>query len=149
MKLKIRKIIDSVSFLNIINSGFNYPKLLLKQAISFITLYVQISGLPEIILDLTPTITNISPRVGYIAGGEIITITGINLGTVYKVSFSGYKENVTFVWLGDDEMNVTVPPSDRARTCKISITNPYGTYIFGPSYTYIVAPGNNTGVSVQ
>lgn len=148
MKLKIRKIIDSVSFLNIINSGFNYPKLLLKQAISFVTLYVQISGLPEIILDLRPVITNISPLVGYIAGGEIITITGINLGTVYKVSFSGYKEPATFFWLGDDGMTVIVPPSDRARTCKISISNSYGNYIFGPSYTYIVAPGNNIGVAV-
>ena len=44
-------------------------------------------------------------------------------------------------------MNVTVPPSGSARTCKISIRNSYGTYIFGPSYTYIVAP--STGVSIQ
>lgn len=138
MKLKIYEITDSVSFLNIVDSGFNYPKLLLKPIIKFITLHTQTPILPPTIPFLPPTITSISGLTGFSAGGDLITLTGTNLGTDIIVTFSGVLIPVYSYYAGGDSRNVIVPPHAPGYAF-INVTNSDGSYKFPTAYLYILS----------
>ena len=138
MKLKIHEITDSVSFLNIVDSEFNYPKLLLKPIIKFIILQTQTPILPSIIPFLPPTITSISGLTGFSSGGDLITLTGTNLATDIIVRFSGVSIPVFSYSIGGDTRNVITPPHSPGYAF-IRVTNSDGSYTFPVPFLYILS----------
>ena len=100
---------------------------------------------------IIPTITNISPAAGPLAGLAGVIITGTNFTGATSVTFGGTA--ATFVVNNSTQITVTAPPKATAGTVEVIVTTPAGsntttgtandfTYTTGPTVTSI---SPNTG----
>ncbi|HEY7814336.1 MAG TPA: PxKF domain-containing protein, partial [Nakamurella sp.] len=72
-----------------------------------------------------PAVSGINPAHGPEAGGNTVTVTGLNLASTTAVTFGAVPgSNVTVV--DDHTVNVTAPPA-RHGTVDVTVTNPSGT----------------------
>jgi hypothetical protein len=88
-----------------------------------------------------PVISSISPTAGPTAGGNAVTITGINLATATAVNFGASSATPTVV--SDSTINVTVPAGAAAGTVAFSVVTAGGTSA-SLSYTYVDSPAITT-----
>ncbi|MDV3467177.1 IPT/TIG domain-containing protein [Stenotrophomonas sp. C3(2023)] len=87
-----------------------------------------------------PTITNVSPAAGPLAGGNMVTLTGTNLGSVNTVQFGGTDSNQIYL-VSDTQLRAIAPP-DSAGTVNIQVGSVAGTSApsAASSYNYVAAP---------
>lgn len=83
-----------------------------------------------------PTITNLSPNQGPVAGGTTVTVTGTDLTSASAVSF-GTTPATSFTVTSDTQIAATAPAGTGAKL--ITVTTPAGTSP-GVAYTYVAAP---------
>src|SRR5207249_1630713 len=70
-----------------------------------------------------PQITGISPDTGLGAGGQSVTITGVNLSSVTQVTFGG---NAAIVASSTDTQLIVTTPSHAAGTVDVAVTTAGG-----------------------
>lgn len=97
-----------------------------------------------------PTVTGISPNSGGDAGGDVITITGIDFRAGAAVTFGGVS-GINCVVASAMSVSCATPPSPTNQTVSVVVTNPDGqsatsptdfSYSFsGPTITNITAAG--------
>lgn len=85
-----------------------------------------------------PTLTNISPTTGPLAG-TTITLTGTSFTTGSTVSFGSTVVTPTNIASDGKTLTVTAPSSASAGTVQVSVTTPVGTTA-SQSFTYMRAP---------
>jgi hypothetical protein len=84
-----------------------------------------------------PTITNVSPSVGPLSGGSIVTITGLNLSGTTSVSFGTNAATAVTV---TSPTNVTcLPPTGTTGAVSIILAAPGGAVTYTNAYTYQAA----------
>ncbi|MDO9326178.1 MAG: PGF-pre-PGF domain-containing protein [Methanoregula sp.] len=89
-----------------------------------------------------PTVSNISPGSGPVAGGTSVTITGIGFTGATNVTFgSTAATSFTKVTAADDSQIIAIAPAGTAGTVNVTVTNPYGTSAISiaDQYTYTAA----------
>ncbi|EQB88551.1 uncharacterized protein YegL [Clostridium punense] len=87
-----------------------------------------------------PTITSITPNSGELKGGNIVTITGSNLGKATSVKF-GNVEGTSLTIVDGSTIKVTAPASQTASVVDVSVINADGqTATLTGAYTYIEPP---------
>jgi hypothetical protein len=93
-----------------------------------------------------PTVTNVSPNSGSVAGGYQVTITGTNLGAAYAVHFGFVQGTI----LSDDgtTMIVTAPGSPPG-TVDVTVTTPVGTSQPNPADQFTYSNGSTNGPTVS
>jgi formylglycine-generating enzyme required for sulfatase activity len=85
-----------------------------------------------------PTLSSVSPNVGGISGGAIVTLTGTNLEGATAVAFGGTPAtNVTA--LSGTTIRATTP-ARAAGTVAVSVTTPGGTVTLPNAFTYATSP---------
>ncbi len=87
---------------------------------------------------VTPSATGITPNTGPLAGGDVVTITGINLSTATLVSFGANTAVPTSVT--DTSITVTTPAGDAIATVLVTVTTAGGTSANTLQYTYQAVP---------
>lgn len=87
---------------------------------------------------LGPTVTNVSPSQGPLAGGTVVTITGTGFSTALNVFFG--PDNISFTVNSDTSITVTSPAG--TGTVDISVTNADGDSPITPAdeFTYLPVP---------
>ncbi|MER7007335.1 IPT/TIG domain-containing protein [Dactylosporangium sp. NPDC000555] len=86
-----------------------------------------------------PTVTDVSPAAGPLAGGTEVTITGTNLTAVTGVTF-GIMPGAVLTPVSPTSLKVTTPPSLTAGDAPIAVTTPSGTSNSTVAYSYVAAP---------
>lgn len=85
-------------------------------------------------VDNTPTIDNISPTTGPVAGGTTITITGTNLSTVFAVTVDGIQaQQVTHI--SDTQVQCVTAPGI-AGSGEVMVYSVYGVAMSTQHFTY-------------
>ena len=95
---------------------------------------VQVAGTLEY---APPAITTISPSAGNIAGGTVVTITGIGLAEISSVIFDGTPATGISSNTAGTQVTCSTPAHD-AGAVTVTVTTPRGTA--DTSYTYQTAP---------
>jgi hypothetical protein len=88
-----------------------------------------------------PTVTNVNPNAGPLAGGTAVTITGTNLTGATSVTFGGLA--ATGVVVNSATSISAMSPADSAGTVDVRVTTAGGTSAVSPpgdSFTYLAAP---------
>ena len=87
-----------------------------------------------------PTVTGISPAVGPLVGGTVVTITGTGFTGATNVTF-GTAAGTSLTVTDDTNMSIT-SPAGTAATLHITVTTPWGTSATSPAdqFTYVAAP---------
>jgi hypothetical protein len=93
-----------------------------------------------------PVVGGVSPNKGPVAGGNVVTITGMNFARASAVSFGGTPAT-SFSVLGNTLISAVAPPGT-AGPVDVTVTTPGGTSATdaGDQYTYVATP-TVTGVS--
>ena len=88
-----------------------------------------------------PTVSSVSPGSGPVAGGNIVTITGIGFTGATNVSF-GNTPAISFTHAAEDSPLTAIAPAGTAGTAHITVTNPYGTspITTADQYIFLAAP---------
>jgi hypothetical protein len=88
----------------------------------------------------TPTVTNVSPNGGTIAGGTSVTITGTSFTGTTQVQFGA--TNATSFTVNSATQITATAPAEAAGTVHITVTNPGGTSATSASdqFTYYNTP---------
>jgi hypothetical protein len=86
-------------------------------------------------IDLTPTVTLVTPPAGPTSGGSV-TILGSNLGSTTGVTFDGTPATI---WTVLPNLMVGLVPAHAAGVVNIVVTTEHGTAT--ATYTYVAAPG--------
>ncbi len=88
---------------------------------------------------LAPTVLNVAPNSGSPAGGNSVTITGMNFQNASAVTF-GSTAAVSFTIVSDTEITATVPAG--SGTVDVTVTTPAGTSAISPGdqYSYTSTP---------
>lgn len=81
-----------------------------------------------------PALTGLSASAGAHVGGNVIRLTGLNLGTATQVVFNGV--NALFSIGADNTLAAVVPPSPNTGTVDITVTTAGGTSTLPGGYTY-------------
>jgi hypothetical protein len=101
---------------------------------------------------LPPVVSGVNPSSAGVAGGEIITINGLNLGNVTSVTFGGNAAAIAQSKPGvraasitaNSQMSITVTaPSHAEGVVDIVVTTPGGSYTVASGFTYtasVIAP---------
>ena len=84
---------------------------------------------------LTPELLSVSPAAGALAGGNIVTLTGVNLASVISVTFGGVP-SPSVVEVGPTELQVEVPSSPSTGQVDITVTTPEGVTTLTDAYFY-------------
>lgn len=84
-----------------------------------------------------PIVTSINPLSGPIAGGNTISIEGLNLSTASSVDFGGNAATPTII--SDSEIQVVVPAGAGAGSVTVTVTT-VGGIASGFTYTYLDVP---------
>jgi hypothetical protein len=95
-----------------------------------------------VILNTTspPTIRGVAPMSGGVAGGDVVTIRGVNFSPGATVTFGGVSTSSFWV-ISDSQISATTPPHT-AGTVAITVTNSDGTSAtLAGGYAYIQRPG--------
>ncbi len=91
-----------------------------------------------------PTVTSVTPPTGGIAGGNLVTITGVNFTGATAVTFGGFP--ATSVTVVSDTQITAVTPAHSAGAVNVSVTTPAGTGTGSGVYTYSAAPPTVTAI---
>jgi formylglycine-generating enzyme required for sulfatase activity len=83
---------------------------------------------------LAPTLTSVSPSVGGLSGGAVVTLMGANLGGATAVTFGGTAATNVAV-LNSTTVRATTP-ARAAGTVSVTITTPGGTATLPNAFTY-------------
>lgn len=89
----------------------------------FVSLPYAVEGAAE--PDLTPTIDEVDPSVGMLAGGSEVAITGNYLHFATSVTFGGVAGTITAI--ADGEITVSSPASAVSGEVALVVTTPHGT----------------------
>ena len=87
-----------------------------------------------------PAVSSVSAASGSTAGGNVVTVTGLNFVHASAVAFGGTPA-ASFSVLGNTLISATVPPGT-AGTVDVTVTTPGGTSATGAGdhYTYVAQP---------
>jgi len=83
----------------------------------------------------TATVTDVDPAEGDIAGGDVVTITGTNLGGVEAVTFGGV-EGTGLKRLSDEQVQVTTPAGE-AGAVDVVVADDSGNVTVEGGFTYV------------
>ena len=86
----------------------------------------------------TPTFVSISPTVGPVTGGTVVTITGTNLVGTIAVTFNGTA--ATGVSVISATSLAATTPAGIVGSVNVAVTTPNGTATGTSAYTYLAAP---------
>jgi hypothetical protein len=89
----------------------------------------------------SPVVIGLNTTVGPLAGGNTVTISGVNLSTTTSVSFGSNSAVPTVI--DDSTLSVTVPAGAWAGSMLVTITTAGGVAVFDGAYTYVDAPTIN------
>lgn len=82
----------------------------------------------------SPTIASVSPDIGPVEGGTIVTITGTDLALASDVTFGGVPA-ASFTVTSDTTITAVTPPHARG-TVDVAVTGPGGTATLAGGFTY-------------
>lgn len=95
-----------------------------------------------------PTITDISPAVGGLAGGAEITITGTRLSNLRDIFF-GSEDAPFFELVSATKVIVTIPRGKALGPVPITIKTTSGSVTRPDAFTYVVVPPKPTAVDAE
>jgi hypothetical protein len=94
------------------------------------------STLTQVVNPTAPTIGVIMPGAGPASGGQLVTITGANLGSA-TVTFGGANASVTS---NNATTIVLSTPAHAAGSVDVIVTTPFGSTTSTTAYTFVAAP---------
>lgn len=95
-----------------------------------------------------PTITDITPAVGGLAGGAEITITGTRFSNLRDIFF-GTEDAPLFELVSATKVIVTIPPGNALGRVPITIKTTSGSVTKPNAFTYVVVPTKPTAVDAE
>ena len=126
-----------------------WAKLALVLVVAALALMVNTGGTMAQVVIPVPEITSVSPDSGTTAGGESVTIAGINFLSVATVSFGGAAASVTARAFNPDSITVTTPPH-AAGAVDVVVDNSGGSSdTRTDGFTYVAPPAQPGGPTPQ
>jgi hypothetical protein len=90
----------------------------------------------------SPVISSVTPRLGRVTGGNVVTLEGANFAGPVQVYFGDSPaSNVTLV--SHNRIECLAPPASTYRTVGVRVTTPNGSHTLAAAYTYGPVHGTN------
>lgn len=90
---------------------------------------------PRVTIEDDPRIESITPNIGPTSGGNVVRIAGSSLSGPLAVLFDGVP-SVRFIFVGDEELEVTVPAGREEATVDVEVVTANGRKTIEEGYTY-------------
>lgn len=126
-----------------LNMSMNYDAVAYELGTAYQQNQFQVLTSPFTGTAAVPTVSSVSPGSGPVAGGTVVTITGIGFTGATNVSFGGTPAiSFTQVTAAEDSQITAIAPAGTAGIVHITVTNPYGTSTAttADQYTFLVVP---------
>lgn len=86
-----------------------------------------------------PTLLSLDPAQGELAGGQTVTVEGLEFREEVDVLFDGIAAS-DVTWVGLDTLEVVTPPGQQFGPVDVTVSNAYGADTLVGAYEYVVPP---------